>query len=62
MLVPLTGSLYVNGTVASEGKVLIDIGTGYYVEVCFMLYAGSAVLLRCCVVHLKIKKAASLGE
>lgn len=33
MLVPLTSSLYVSGTVTRPDKVLIDIGTGYYVEV-----------------------------
>lgn len=32
-LVPLTGSLYVNGKLGSTDKVLIDIGTGYYLEV-----------------------------
>ena len=33
MLVPLTGSLYVNGTVTQPDKVLLDIGTGYFIEV-----------------------------
>ena len=33
MLVPLTESLYVPGTLDDAHKVLIDIGTGYYVEV-----------------------------
>ncbi|KAG5518422.1 hypothetical protein PMAC_002816 [Pneumocystis sp. 'macacae'] len=33
MLVPLTSSLYVSGILASKPeKVMIDIGTGYYVE------------------------------
>lgn len=32
MLVPLTASLYVPGTLDDAHKVLIDIGTGYYVE------------------------------
>ena len=31
-LVPLTGSLYVKGTLAGADKVLLDVGTGYYVE------------------------------
>lgn len=29
---PLTQSMYVPGRIADSGKVLIDIGTGYYVE------------------------------
>jgi len=33
MLVPVTSSLYVNGTVMNPDKVLVDIGTGYFVEV-----------------------------
>ncbi|RAL38694.1 unnamed protein product [Cuscuta campestris] len=32
MLVPLTASLYVRGTLDDADKVLVDIGTGYYVE------------------------------
>ncbi|KAH9290272.1 hypothetical protein KI387_034389, partial [Taxus chinensis] len=32
MLVPLTASLYVPGTLDNADKVLIDVGTGYYVE------------------------------
>lgn len=31
-MVPLTSSMYINGTIASNDKFLIDIGTGYYVE------------------------------
>ncbi len=33
LLLPLTQSLYVNGKIACTDKVLIDIGTGYFVEV-----------------------------
>ena len=33
MLVPLTQSLYAPGKLGDTGKVLIDIGTGYFVEV-----------------------------
>ena len=33
MLVPLTQSLYVPGELASTETVLVDIGTGYFVEV-----------------------------
>ena len=32
ILVPLTTSLYVPGTLASHNKVLVDIGTGFFVE------------------------------
>lgn len=32
ILVPLTGSLYVPGKLISNSKVLVDIGTGYYVN------------------------------
>lgn len=37
MLVPLTASLYVPGRLDDADNVLIDIGTGYFVEVGFML-------------------------
>lgn len=32
-MLPLTSSLYVSGEVSEVEKVLVDIGTGYYVEV-----------------------------
>ncbi|XP_078446299.1 prefoldin 5 isoform X2 [Wolffia australiana] len=32
MLVPLTSSLYVPGTLHDESKVLVDVGTGYFIE------------------------------
>lgn len=32
ILVPLTGSMYVPGTIADVEHVLIDIGTGYYAQ------------------------------
>ena len=32
ILVPLTPSLYVPGKLASTDTVLVDIGTGFYVE------------------------------
>jgi prefoldin alpha subunit len=32
ILVPLTQSLYVPGTLASSSTVLVDVGTGFYVE------------------------------
>jgi prefoldin alpha subunit len=33
ILLPLTSSLYVPGELASKEHILVDIGTGYYVEV-----------------------------
>lgn len=32
ILVPLTNSLYVKGNISSPDRVLVDIGTGFYVE------------------------------
>ena len=32
MLIPLTSSLYIAGEYDKEQKLLIDYGTGYYVE------------------------------
>ncbi|MED6179800.1 Prefoldin subunit 5 [Stylosanthes scabra] len=32
MLVPLTASLYVPGTLDDSQKVLVDVGTGYFIE------------------------------
>ena len=32
ILVPLTSSLYVSGKLKNAGKVLVDVGTGYYIE------------------------------
>lgn len=32
MLVPLTSSLYVPGKIVDCDKVMVDVGTGYYVE------------------------------
>lgn len=32
ILVPLTSSLYVRGRMASRERVLVDVGTGFYVE------------------------------
>lgn len=32
ILVPLTGSMYVPGTIADIDNVVIDIGTGYYAQ------------------------------
>jgi prefoldin alpha subunit len=31
-MVPLTASLYVPGTLADPGRVVLEVGTGYYVE------------------------------
>ncbi|KAK2611290.1 hypothetical protein N8I77_004644 [Diaporthe amygdali] len=32
ILVPLTNSLYVKGNISSPDRVLVDVGTGFYVE------------------------------
>jgi len=32
ILVPLTTSLYVPGTLADKENVIVDVGTGFYVE------------------------------
>ena len=32
MLVPITGSLYVPGATTELDSVLVDVGTGYYIE------------------------------
>ncbi|XP_077247142.1 prefoldin 5 [Tasmannia lanceolata] len=32
MLVPLTASLYVPGTLEDSDRVLVDVGTGYFIE------------------------------
>lgn len=32
VLVPLTGSMYVPGTIIDTDNVIIDIGTGYYAQ------------------------------
>jgi len=40
MLVPLTASLYVPGTLDDADKVLVDIGTGYFVEVSWLQLAA----------------------
>lgn len=34
VLLPLTQSLYVKGKVADTERVMVNIGTDYYVEVC----------------------------
>lgn len=31
-MVPLTSSLYVPGTLADSENVIVDVGTGFYVE------------------------------
>ena len=35
MLVPLTASLYASGTLPNTDNVLVDVGTGYFIEVCW---------------------------
>lgn len=38
ILVPLTSSLYVKGKLADREKVIVDVGTGFYVEKVRYLY------------------------
>lgn len=35
---PLTSSLYVKGSLADREKVIVDVGTGFYVEKVMCLY------------------------
>lgn len=54
MLVPLTASLYVPGTLEDADKVLVDVGTGYFIEVrlylfsfiCFLPIISSSIISR----------------
>ena len=34
MLLPITSAVYVSGNLMSNDKILLDIGTGYFAEVC----------------------------
>jgi prefoldin alpha subunit len=43
ILVPLTASLYVPGTLKDADNVIVDVGTGFYVE----KVAGTFDLLTC---------------
>ena len=43
MLVPLTASLYVPGKLDDADKVLVDVGTGYFVEVSWWIFVFVAV-------------------
>lgn len=37
ILVPLTASLYVPGSLDDAEKVLVDVGTGYFIEVTWLV-------------------------
>lgn len=43
MLVPLTASLYVPGKLDDADKVLVDVGTGYFIEVSWLIFVLVAV-------------------
>lgn len=45
LLVPLTSSLYVKGKLADREKVLVDVGTGFYVEKVGLLVLFSLAML-----------------
>ena len=46
MLVPLTASLYVPGTLDDAHKVLVDVGTGYFIEVTSSIFPFAFSLFR----------------
>jgi Prefoldin subunit len=47
MLVPMTEALYVMGAAHKPKQVMVDIGTGYFVEVsATLLYLCAAVFMR----------------
>lgn len=51
ILVPLTSSLYVKGSLADREKVLVDVGTGFYVEkvgYAFLVLVGVLRLVLIC--------------
>lgn len=51
ILVPLTSSLYVKGRLTDREKVLVDVGTGFYVEkvcACRVWVLGSAIVNPLC--------------
>lgn len=45
ILVPLTSSLYVKGKLADREKVIVDVGTGFYVEKVRYLYRQGLCLV-----------------
>ena len=45
ILVPLTTSLYVPGRLADSENVIVDVGTGFYVEKVRTLEIGCMALL-----------------
>lgn len=46
-MLPLTPSVYVNGTLASKETVLVDIGTGYYIEASLQASIPSSMHIAC---------------
>lgn len=52
ILVPLTTSLYVKGKMADREKVIVDVGTGFYVEkvrFCLIGYTGERGMVLTCI-------------
>lgn len=47
LLMPLTGSLYVRGALEDTDSVLINVGTGYYVEVCCLTLLLMPIAVAC---------------
>ena len=54
VLVPLTNSLYVGGTLSDPDHVIVDVGTGFYVEKVretvsiLLIHDGTCGLLKIC--------------
>ncbi|KAH6703359.1 prefoldin [Verticillium dahliae] len=44
VLVPLTNSLYVRGELSDPGRVVVDVGTGFYVEKVYITESSAAEL------------------
>lgn len=62
ILVPLTNSLYVKGNITRPDRVLVDIGTGFYVEKVRTLYCQRPAPDRMLTVTQDAKSAAEFYE
>lgn len=43
VLVPLTNSLYVRGELSDPTRVIVDVGTGFYVEKVLFIRPGASI-------------------
>lgn len=62
ILVPLTNSLYVKGNITQPDRVLVDIGTGFYVDKVRTLYSQRLALDRMLTLIQDAKSAAEFYE